>query len=41
MQFAKDDHGNRKMNDPEYRKMFDAKARQFYGEGDNIITVGT
>lgn len=41
LQFAEDEFGNRKMNDPAYRKMFDAKARQFWGDGENIITVGT
>jgi hypothetical protein len=40
LQFAKDEHGNRKMQtDPEYRKMVQAKYAEAM-PGENIITVG-
>ena len=40
LQFAKDEHGNRKMQtDPEYRKMVQQKWNEAY-PGENIITVG-
>ena len=40
LQFAKDEHGNRKMaTDPEYRKMVQAKYVEAM-PGENIITVG-
>lgn len=40
LQFAKDDHGNRKMaTDPAYAKMVRAKMAQAF-PGENIITVG-
>jgi len=40
LQFAKDEHGNRKMQtDPEYAKMVRAKFNQAM-PGENIITVG-
>lgn len=41
LQFAKDEHGNRRMQtDREYRKMVEAKMREFYGDGEHRITVG-
>ena len=40
LQFAKDEHGNRKMaTDPEYRKMVQQKFAEAM-PGENTITVG-
>jgi hypothetical protein len=40
LQFAKDEHGNRKMSsDPEYARMVRQKMADAY-PGENIITVG-
>jgi len=40
MQFAKDEHGNRKMNDPAYRKEYEKKRDQLYGTGEHRQMVG-
>ena len=41
MQFAKDDHGNRKINtDPAYRAEYQKKMAQLYGDAQNKIIVG-
>lgn len=40
LQFAKDEHGNRRMaTDREYRKMVQAKMAEF-APGENIVTIG-
>ncbi len=40
MQFAKDEHGNRKMNDPAYRKEYEKKRDMLYGTGEHRQMVG-
>lgn len=40
MQFAKDEHGNRKIQtDPAFKAEYDKKMEQFYGTGDHKIVV--
>ena len=39
-QFATDEHGNRKMRDPEYQKQFQAMADKFYGTHEHQVIVG-
>ena len=40
MQFAKDENGNRKMQNPEYRAEFERRSRAFHGEEPQQIIVG-
>lgn len=41
MQFAKDDHGNRKIQtDPEFKKKYEAAMEQVYGTGERQIVIG-
>jgi hypothetical protein len=41
MQFAKDEHGRRKIHtDPAYNAEYQKKMKQFYGEGEHIQVVG-
>ena len=41
MQFAKDEHGNRKIStDKAFRAEYDRKMKEFYGDGENKIMVG-
>lgn len=41
MQFAKDEHGNRKIStDRAFRAEYDRKMKEFYGDGENRIMVG-
>jgi hypothetical protein len=41
MQFAKDEHGNRRIQtDPAFRAEFQRKQKQLYGDGENRIMIG-
>lgn len=41
MQFATDNHGNRKIQtDPAFKADYDKKMRQFYGAGDHVQVIG-
>lgn len=41
MQFAKDEHGNRKINtDPAFRAEYQKKLHQLHGDGENRIMIG-
>jgi len=40
LQFAKDEHGNRKMRDPEYAKMVQRKLEQLHGTENHVEIFG-
>jgi hypothetical protein len=41
MQFATDEHGNRKINtDPSFKADYQRKMKEFYGDSEHRIMVG-